>query len=586
MPQTTESKPGTAFDHPSTDAPPSSSGFDVVSSVASLRPAGNPTRWDQFILFNIAIPILLILSGVAIIRLLGVAEAASMPDQDTSKSAVVQSFAPATVEKVVSLAATGKQLELIIDGTVVPFQEARVSSEVSGRVIFKSPKCEAGQIVAKGDVLMRIDPTDYQLEVERLTQLREQEYRALGELDQEIANTKRLIDVASEDVKLQRREVERQQALKTFASQAELDRAKSALLKSSQQLVSWENQNQLLRTRRSKLEASEQLAATQLRMAETNLKRCEVVAQISGVIVSEQADLNTFVTRGTPLFTIEDVSKAEVAASMRMDQLHWVLDQATGSPTSGYDLPNTPAIIEYEVSGRNGTVHRWTGTLVSYDGIGIDPNTRTVPVRLLVEDPTHYVDQRGNVCDADRTNALLRGMFVRVRLQIQPRSDLIVIPGNALRPGNRVWKFSPDPSLYQKRETELIKKAEVNQKDNNNDPPPQNHSVAPNGSDQKDNDDTASNEPDEKTDFNPDDWTLGLVQFSRPVYPIDSLQLSGEADSNRLPDTNVNSALQSPRRSWVCEAADLDISAGDYVVTSQLDSIPSDGLPARAEIAP
>ena len=579
MPQTTETEPNLGLDDdPPADPMASTSGYDTASSAASPVQLEKPTRWDQFVLFNVAIPILLLLAGYAIIKLLGVAEAAPMLAQDTSKISVIKSFVPAEVEQVASLAATGRQLELVIDGTVVPYQEARVSSEVAGRVIFKSPKCEAGQIVVAGDVLMQIDPTDYQLEVERLTQLREQEYRALGEIDQEIANSKRLIDVAREDVKLQRREVERQQALKTFASQAELDRAKSALLKSSQELVSWENQVQLLRTRRNKLEASEQLAASQLRLAETNLKRCTVAAQISGVIVSEQADLNTFVNRGTPLFTIEDVSKVEVSASMRMDQLHWVLDQATDSGGSGYDLPDTPAIIEYDVAGRNGTVHRWTGTLVSYDGIGIDPNTRTVPVRLLVDDPTRYVDQQGKVCDADRTNALLRGMFVRVRLQIQPQTDLIVIPGNALRPGNRVWKFSPDPSLYEQRKTELEKKAENQQADSDRKSGPDAESES-DGSLKN----IAQRDQGDEEDFNPDDWSLGLVQFSRPVYPIDSLQISGEAAADHPSDANVSSALKSPRRSWVCEAGGLDISAGDLVVISQLDSIPSEGLPARAE---
>ena len=85
-----------------------------------------------------------------------------------------------------------------VDGTVVPFREAQVAAEIAGRIIEKSVKCEAGQYVQTGDLLMKIDSTDYELEVERLTRMKEQEYQALKELDQEIINTRRLQKIAEQ----------------------------------------------------------------------------------------------------------------------------------------------------------------------------------------------------------------------------------------------------------------------------------------------------------------------------------------------------------------------------------------------------
>ncbi len=259
-----------------------------------------------------------------------------------------------------------------------------------------------------------------------------------------------------------------------------------------------------------------------------------------------------------------------------MDQLHWVLDQRRGpdqeqtSQTAGYDLPTTEAIIEYEVAGRQGTVHRWNGTLVSYDGIGIDPNTRTVPVRLLVDDPTHYIDEKGREQVADRTNALLRGMFVRVRLQLRPQSELVVIPAKALRPGNRVWKFHQDESVLAEQIAAAKKAAQlaasivaVVPTTGVDAPGPADESEAP------------QDQP-----FDPAAWKAGLVKYSQTVYPVDSLRLR-EA---RVVDPNLAPSLQSPDRVWVCEADSSDLAAGDYVVVSPLDSIPPEGLPARAEI--
>ena len=208
---------------------------------------------------------------------------------------------------------------------------------------------------------------------------------------------------------MQQKELDRQKSLPAgFASHAEIDQASRALLAATQQLVSVENQLDLLRKRRVRLEASERLAATQLKAAEVNLQRTEIRAPIDGVIVNEDADLNTFVARGSMLVTIEDTSKVEVSTNLRMDQLHWVLDQK-GEPVDlsarGYDLPETPAIIEYQLSGREGIVYRWQGRLLRYDGIGLDPVTRTVPVRVVVDNPMEYVDEDGDSQASSRRDA-------------------------------------------------------------------------------------------------------------------------------------------------------------------------------------
>ncbi len=546
-------------------------------------------RLDQWILFNVAIPILLLVAGVVVMKALGEASATPLPPPDTSPDAVLESLAAVTTETIVSLQSTGQQLELVIDGTVVPYQEAQISAEVAGRIVFKSNVCEAGQRVRAGDLLMRIDSTDYELEVERLTRQREQEYRALGEVDQEIINTQKSLEVARQEVRLQQQEVERQQRLSQFGSKSELDKARSSLLAATQQLLTYENQIETLRRRRSKLEASEQLAATQLKVAEVNLQRCTVNAPIDGVIVSEQADVNNFVNRGTALVIIENVTKSEVIANMRMDQLHWVIEQgnrdaSTESPIAdayrGYDLPDTPAIIEYSVAGREGATQRWKGTLVSFDGVGIDPNTRTVPVRIVVDDPAHYVDADGREQTANRATTLLRGMFVSVRLQLQPTEDLVVIPARALRPGNRVWKFQPDPKVLQ----EAIEAAEKAAEEAAKTADGQSSSPEDKAQDTLVNDaEVAASEADaESESFDPANWIPGLVAYSQTVYPIESLRVAGE----KTRDPNLAPSLQTAERYWVCEAKRSNLADGDQVVVSPLDSIPPAGLPARAEQTP
>ena len=515
--------------------------------------------------FNLVLPLILLAFGVAVVVMLGSAEPATRPPADTTRVGRLKALPSVRVEKLQSLEAANQRLQLVVDGTVVPYREARVAAEVAGRIVEKSDKCEAGAYVTAGEFLMKIDATDYELEVERLTRVKDQEYQALIEADQQMANTGRLIEVATKDVELQQNELNRQKELGRFTSRAEYDQAERSVLAAQQQLVNLENQLSLLKKQRVRLEASEKLAVTQLKAAEVNLERCTVVAPIDGVIVSEDADLNTFVARGSGLVTIDDTSKVEVATSLRMDQLYWVLDQPGGESNAsqrGYVLPKTKAIIEYELAGREGIKYRWNGHLLSYDGIGVDPDTRTVPVRVVVDDPTQYVDANGEAHEVTGATALVRGMFVRVNLLIEPKSPLVVIPAKALQPGNRVFQFVADPSVLDV-DPEMVEGQTLV----DNSP-----ADAPVSDPAETADSTASK-------FNPDIWEPGRVFVRHRVNPVDSLSISSELQQGG----GSTAIADDEQRLWVCEVRDSSLTSDSFVVVSPLGDFDDLSLPVRAE---
>ena len=515
-------------------------------------------------------------SARGVVLALGTVEPDQRAGNDLSLAGRMKMLPPVNVQRIRSLEASGATLQLGVDGTVVPYREARVAAEVAGRVVFKSDVCEAGNYVKKGQLLMRLDSTDYELEVQRLSRLQEQEYEALGEVDQEMVNVQRLIQVAREDVKLQQNEVDRQDSLPDgFSSRGEVDRAKRSLLQARQQLLSSENQLELLRKRRSRLEASERLAATQKKAAEVNLSRTEILAPIDGVIVSEEADLNTFVARGSPLVTIEDTSKVEVATNLRIDQLYWVLDQA-GKPLEdtqkGYDLPETPALIEFEMSGREGAIHQWEGRLLGYDGIGLDATTRTVPIRILVDDPQSSL--LGSQAASGAT-ALVRGMFVKVKLLVEPQTPMVVIPAEALKPGNRVWQFSPDEAVLDEAFKGLTRTAsEDNVAAASVSDPAADLSMDVINSDDDQNGGTTKLVIDDGFDVG--QWVAGTVTVRESVIPVDSLVVS---DGPRESRSSMNS--RPATRLWVCEAREGTLVDGSLVVVSPLGGVDDGELPAR-----
>ncbi len=389
-------------------------------------------------MFRFILPVLILSIGAGVLY-------AAYALKPKPKKEVSEVRAP-TVETV-TIEAYEKGLTIEVDGSVVPLREISLATEVSGRVKRKSPDCEAGQFVKSGSLLFEIDPVDYDLEVRRLSkELRQAEIRVHSN-DVEQENTRTLIKLAEEDLKLQENEVARLRSLVSgkAASRSELDRAKRNEVAARNSLALLKNQTRMLVTQRASHLAAMDLANTQLERAEINLQRTKVLAPIDGVIVRELVEEDAFVQRGAPLVEIEDTSVAEVRCSLRMDQLYWLWNAASdGEPNSSeaaaddmsardYEIPTTPATVIYRIAGRE---FHWEGRLDRYDGSGIDPATRTVPCRIVVENPRKSRSVRGSTTTPP---ALVRGMFVSVELHIEPNAQLARIPLKALQPGNRIW---------------------------------------------------------------------------------------------------------------------------------------------------
>lgn len=575
-------------------AEPSRSPYEHGIEVDSPAPETNTVQLIDssnvfsWLSFNIGIPLLLLSAAIGLVFFLGAVQPSTRPAADTSLAGRLQALPAVDVVPTQSLADSGKTLHLNTDGTVVPFREVVLATEVAGRIIEKSPQCEAGQYVTAGTVLMRIDPTDYELTVRRLEQTQQSEYESINEIDQELINASRLLEIADADIELQSREVKRLDSLpEDFAARRDVDAARRAVLQAEQQKVTYQNQIDLLKKRRARLELAEQLAATQLKQARIDLQRTEIRAPIDGVIASEQAELNTFVARGNPVVTMEDTSKVEVATSLRTDQLYWVLNQKTSqSPIEelnapangahrGYKLPPTEVKVQYQLSGRDDVTYVWDGQLVGYDGIGLDEQTRTVPVRVVVDQPQMFdVQRRGddestkrpteeNVISTGPT-ALVRGMFVRLQLQLQPAVPLVILPSEALKPGNRVWEFIPDESVLDVTEEE----EKTDDSDTVAESKTETDDSVAKTEDGKSTDDESETKPEAEPEvaFVPEEWSPGRLVIRQDIRPIDLLSsVGGSSDF------------------WICEVPDQSINGDSFVVVSPLGSIEADTFPVRAK---
>ncbi|XZE21352.1 efflux RND transporter periplasmic adaptor subunit [Pirellulaceae bacterium SH449] len=414
---------------------------------------------SRAIVFGVLLPLVFVAVGVGAFFALGRQQPKKAPVDGRDTISKLRKLPIVSVDKVVDSGAL-ETLDVLVTGTVVSYRQINLAVEVAGRIRFKSESCQIGRFVKRGEVLFELDPTDFELEVERLDAMQESEYAQQRELDQDISNSRDLLELAEEELAIIEKDFARLQALpKGFASESELDQAKRSRVASANQRLTIINQIQTLETRRSRLKMAERLAASQLQQARVNLERTKIVSPIDGVIVTESVQTDSYVQKGATLCVIEDTERVEVSCNLRSDQLLLILEQPldgldtpkvrTLLSASSYQLPHTDVTVSYRIAGREGTTYEWKGKLSRYEGLGLDAQSRTIPVRIQVEKPSEVFvngEKLPSVSDSGMP-ALVRGMFVQCRIHTIPPKNIVLVPKLALKPGNQLWKFEPDDSL-------------------------------------------------------------------------------------------------------------------------------------------
>lgn len=363
-------------------------------------------------------------------------------------------------------------LDIVSRGVVIPHREVNLSARVAGEVVFKSDLLSPGQFVNKGDLLLRVDQTDYKLEVDRLKQELAKVDVDLNRIKVDQANAQRLLKINRNIAQLRKVDDSRINRLRSAnaATDSEADAAQLSVLLANEKVTTTENQLRGFESQAKSLIASRELATIQLARAELDQARTEILAPFSGVVIANHVEQNSHIANGAMVATIEDTSMVEVRCNLRSEEMGFVYEsavnnkpaslekpstdsssQANNPQSDAYRLPPLPVTIEYE---RAGHTFQWAGVLSRQDGLGVDQNTRTTPVRILIKKPIGNLPTENtnptNRSGSQRALALVRGMFVKVKLHCQSKTPLMVIPESVLRPGKIVWvmrneKLSMEP---------------------------------------------------------------------------------------------------------------------------------------------
>ena len=217
-------------------------------------------------------------------------------------------------------------------GTVRAMDAASVGVQVTGRVIERPADVESGLAVQRGDVLLRIDPTDFRRQVDSLTALVSALRAELDQLDVEASSLDEQLTLAIEEAAIAEREYDRaKRALEEqgAGSLTEVDQRLAALRRIEREIAALEQQSRSIPARRAAIEANLASRQAELNLAEEDLRRATVRAPIDGVLQDVVLDTGDFAQAGTTATRIVDLRRLEVPLALPASAL---ADLSIGDP--------------------------------------------------------------------------------------------------------------------------------------------------------------------------------------------------------------------------------------------------------------
>lgn len=280
-------------------------------------------------------------------------------------------------------------------GTVKPRTESQLVPEISGRITWVSSSFAEGGFFEEGDVLVKIDPFDYE---QALISARSQRAQARLRLAQEQAEA----EVAEREWNDLGRGDPRELTLRKpqlDEAQASIDAAEAGVVR-----------------------------------AERDLERADIIAPYAGRVRQKNVDIGQFVRVGDMIATVYAVDVAEIRLPLPDDQLAY-LDLPL-SYRGGRQQVQPAVTLRATFAGE---IHEWRGRVVRTES-EIDPVSRMVHVVAAVSDP--YAPSAN-----PNQPPLAVGMYVEAEIEGRLIQNMAAVPRAALRGRDQVLVVSADERL-------------------------------------------------------------------------------------------------------------------------------------------
>ena len=296
---------------------------------------------------------------------------------------------PEEVKKIIPLVECekikpiSKNIEIISQGSIIPRTESQLYPEIRGEVVYVSPKLDEGSSFEKGDVLLRIDSRDYELDIK--------------------------------------------------AAEASLDDAQTALsialAESNFEKEQWELSNSgvasALRLKIPQLKKAESTVAAaeaNLEKLKRNLEKTSIKAPYDGLVRKKNVDRGTVIGPGYLIANIYAIDYVEVKLPVPDQDLAFLDIPLDGSQISNNEQPQV--ILTGSLGGKQIV---WEGNIVRMEA-EIDPKSRMAILVARVSEPYKYnIPLRvGQFIEAEITGKIFDSLYVINRELIKNNQVLTI----------------------------------------------------------------------------------------------------------------------------------------------------------------
>jgi len=321
---------------------------------------------------RIVLPILILVAGFGIKTIL----LATGPQTESQEPV---SYIP--LVEVMRVQAETTRVELLAFGEVRPRATTMLVAEVAARVMEVSPNLYRGSFFQAGEVLVKLNDTDYQNAV------------AIATAEVQKADAALLLEEAEARV--------------ASADWNQLGEGPVPSLVAREPQLAAAN-------------AARAAALANLAMANSNLARTVLRAPFDGRSLQRNIEVGVWVAPGVGLASIYAIDAAEVTLPIAADQLDHL-----GLKVDGSSAP-LAVTLEAQVGDQMAT---WQGHIVRTEA-SVDPGTRMLTAIALIEAPFRP--------NADGTPALAPGMFLRATIVGRELQNVYRVPRAAVLDGDRV----------------------------------------------------------------------------------------------------------------------------------------------------
>ena len=327
-------------------------------------------------------------------------------------------------------------------GYVEPAVVVKARSELSGKVSFIHPGLKKGASLLKDTVVLRIEPTTFELSLNQSEAGLAGSQSTLVQLEAEEKSTQLALSIAQKNLTVGKKEFSRIKSIydKGLIARSSLDKEEQKVLSLQQQVQDIQGKLAAFASRKEATRAQITQSKSQVDQSKDTLGRTEIRVPFDARISTVSVEKGEFVSAGTLLFEALGIQAVEITSELPTLQFRPLIAglsdnkmSASGRSVSLTNPADMQAIIDnmkldvrVRLVGDSNASVVWAGQLIRL-GESVDPTRDTLGLVIGVDQPYE------GIVPGVRP-PLLRGMFTSVELLSQPRATLIV-PRNAVHQG-------------------------------------------------------------------------------------------------------------------------------------------------------